>query len=456
MISKKPTKPAAKRRSKIRDASANSLREKKVRSRSSEHLASFPQLNPNPVLEVGAKGKILFQNRAAVEVIRGASGEDGRVFFPEDMGEILAALDEGKEEMLHREVKVNDRLFGENICLTPQFKTIQLYAIDITERRAAEEALRKNTEKFELLAETAGRLLASDDPQGAVNDLCRRVMEHLECQTFFLYLTDPDRKCLRLNSWAGLPEKTVREIEWLQSGVAICGCVARDGLPIVAEDILHLPDSRIDLVRSLGIQAYACIPLMAQGKVVGTLSFGTQTRVVFTVGELDLMRAVAGQVAAAMDRNRLLLMARRRADELDAVFSAMNEPVIVYNGEGVPVKVNAAGRDYGLDDRPEELQKLGDPKALIRMLSVRHPDGRGLTPDELPSRRALGGEKVAGENFLLRTRDGKDVDIQVSASPIVTAGKITGAVAVWNDVTERERWFHELRKAKEELELRVQ
>ncbi|MCX5909325.1 MAG: PAS domain S-box protein, partial [Deltaproteobacteria bacterium] len=157
-----------------------------------------------------------------------------------------------------------------------------------------------------------------------------------------------------------------------------------------------------------------------------------------------------------MERNRLLLMARRRADELDAVFSAMNEPVIVYNGEGVPVKVNAAGRAYGFDDRPEELKKLGDPNVLIRMLSARHPDGRVLTPDELPGRRALGGETVAGKNFLLRTRDGRNVDIQVSASPIVTAGKITGAVAVWNDVTERERWFHELRKAKEELELRVQ
>ncbi|MCX5909326.1 MAG: hypothetical protein NTY64_19685 [Deltaproteobacteria bacterium] len=236
----------------------NSLREKKVRSRSSEHLASFPQLNPNPVLEVGAKGKILFQNRAAVGVIRGASGEDGRVFFPDDLGKILAALDEGKEETLYREVKVNDRLFGENICLTPQFKTLRIYAIDITERRAAEEAIRKNTEKFELLAETAGRLLASDDPQGAVNDLCRRVMEHLDCQVFFLYMADPDRKGLRLSACAGIPEETARDIEWLQNGSAVCEAVARDGLPIVAEDILHLPDSRTDLVRSFGIQAYAC------------------------------------------------------------------------------------------------------------------------------------------------------------------------------------------------------
>lgn len=432
------------------------ITERKRLEKEAERLASFPRLNPNPVMEIGAGGELLFANQAAADVIREAAAGDARIFFPQDMDKILAALDEGKEEALYREVKVNDRLFGENIYLTPQFKTIRIFANDITERRGAEEALRKNKEKFELLAETAGRLLASDDPQRAVNDLCRRVMEHLDCQACFHYMADPDQKGLCLTAWAGIPEETAREIKWLPYGTAVCGSVARDGLPIVAEDILRLPDSQTDLVRSFGIQAYACHPLMAQGKVIGMLSFGTKTRAAFGAGELDLMKAVADHVAAAMERNRLLQMARLRADELDAVFSAMNEPVIVYNAEGVPVKVNAAGRAYGLDDRPEELKKLGDPNVLIRMLSVRHPDGRGLTPDELPSRRALGGEKVAGENFLLRTRDGRDVDIQVSASPIVTAGKITGAVAVWNDVTERERWFHELRKAKEELELRVQ
>ena len=37
-------------------------------------------------------------------------------------------------------------------------------------------------------------------------------------------------------------------------------------------------DPRTELVKSLGITAYACHPLMSQGRVLGTLSFGTRTR----------------------------------------------------------------------------------------------------------------------------------------------------------------------------------
>ena len=88
------------------------------------------------------------------------------------------------------------------------------------------------------------------------------------------------------------------------SGLPLCGCVARDGCRIVAEDIVHTPDIRTDLVKSYGIQAYACHPLLAQGEVIGTLSFGTRTRPRFTEDDLALMKAVADQVAIAIDRKR--------------------------------------------------------------------------------------------------------------------------------------------------------
>ena len=35
---------------------------------------------------------------------------------------------------------------------------------------------------------------------------------------------------------------------------------------------------RRGLVKSYGIQAYACHPLPVEGRVLGTLSFGTRTR----------------------------------------------------------------------------------------------------------------------------------------------------------------------------------
>ena len=174
--------------------------------------------------------------------------------------------------------------------------------LDITERIEAEEALRQNEARFRLLSDTAGSLLATDDPQGLINELCRDVMEHLDCQAFFNFMVDESAGRLRLNACAGIPEEEVRKLEWLDYGVAVCGCVARDKARIIAEDIFHTPDVRTELVRSYGIQAYCCHPLKAQDRLIGTLSFGTKTRARFTPEEVELMRTVADQVAVALQR----------------------------------------------------------------------------------------------------------------------------------------------------------
>jgi len=188
---------------------------------------------------------------------------------------------------------------------------------DITERKQAEESLRKSKERFELLSETASSLLATDKPQEIVNELCQKVMIHLDCHACFNYLVDEETQRLHLNAYAGIPGATAKEIEWLDYGVAISGCAARDACRIVAEDIPNTPDPRTNHVKLLGIKAYACYPLFSAGRVNGTLSFGTRSRMTFNEEELSLMKTIADQVAIAMERINLIEALRRSRDELE-------------------------------------------------------------------------------------------------------------------------------------------
>ncbi len=142
---------------------------------------------------------------------------------------------------------------------------------DISERIGAER-------RIHLLAETASELLKTEWPEIVVNSLCTKVMLYLDCDVFFNYLVDESAGRLRLNAFAGISSEQAQEIEWLDYGVAVCGCAARDRCRVVAENILETPDPRTELVKSYGIQAYACHPLMAQDRLLGTLSFGTRTR----------------------------------------------------------------------------------------------------------------------------------------------------------------------------------
>ena len=188
---------------------------------------------------------------------------------------------------------------------------------DITERKKAELALQKGVQKLDILAETARLLLASETPEHIVQNVCERVMRYLDCQIFFNYLIEDDKNRMRLNAWAGISEEKAHEIEMLDFGVAVCGCVGRDGERIIAEDIQHTPDKRTDLVRSLDISAYVCHPLIYQGKTIGTLSFGTCSRPRFTEEETELIRAVTDLVATAVARKKSEDAVRKTRDELD-------------------------------------------------------------------------------------------------------------------------------------------
>jgi PAS domain S-box-containing protein len=184
----------------------------------------------------------------------------------------------------------------------PEERKVAILFTDISAHKRAELDLRASKERFELLAQVADRLLRAENPQVIVEDLCRLVMKHIDCQFFFNYLVEEPGKRMHLNAFTGIPKKAADEIRRLDFGVAVCGCVAQNCQRVIAEDIQNSQDLRTLLVKSFGVQAYCCHPLMVHGRLIGTLSFGTKTRPRFTEDEVALMKSVCDQVAVAMQR----------------------------------------------------------------------------------------------------------------------------------------------------------
>lgn len=264
-------------------------------------VALFPEENPSPVLRVSRDGTLLFANRATEPLLAAWRCAVGATVPETVLAATSTALAQGR--LYNFEQSYDQRVMSFTVAPIADRGYANLYGHDITDRVRAKEALRSSLKHFELLAWTAEELLKTPEPQQVVDTLCRKVMDLLECNTFFNYLLDRQTGRLRLNAAAGIPEDTIRQIEWLELGQAVCGCVARDGCRIVAEHIPDRPDERTALVRSFGIRAYACHPLTgADGEIIGTLSFGTGSRDTFSDDDLSLMKAVAGQVSIAMIR----------------------------------------------------------------------------------------------------------------------------------------------------------
>jgi PAS domain S-box-containing protein len=175
-------------------------------------------------------------------------------------------------------------------------------AMNMEEHKKAEQALLAHSARLGLLATVAERLLRAEDPQVIIRDLCKLVLTHLNLDFFLNYLAKPPEQKLHLNAYAGILREAVDEIHDFDFGTAVCGSVASRGERVIAENIQNSEDPRTQLLKSYGVQAYCCHPLMTQEKLIGTLSFGTLARQAFTEDELALMKSVSDQVAVAIQR----------------------------------------------------------------------------------------------------------------------------------------------------------
>jgi signal transduction histidine kinase len=188
---------------------------------------------------------------------------------------------------------------------------------DKTKANQIEQILFANNRKLSLLSETANDLILSKEPKELLDSLFNHLSKHLEFDIYFNYIVISEEHKLRLMNYHGVPDDVAKQIEILDFGQAVCGCVAQNEDKIIAECISESDDPRVFFVKSLGIKAYACYPLYAYGKLVGTLSFGSKKKEKFSCEELELLEQVCSQTANALDRTYLIAELQAKNEQLN-------------------------------------------------------------------------------------------------------------------------------------------
>ncbi len=326
------------------------------------------------------------------------------------------------------------------------------------------QAAQRSSDRFKLLSEVTARLLQSEDPQAIVQELCLAVMKHLDCQVFLNFLVDESRGRLHLNACAGIPPEQAREIEWLGLGVAVCGAVAQCGKRMIAEDIRNSIDIRTALVKSFGVQAYACHPLVAQGHVIGTLSFGTATRRSFVDDDLDLMKTIADLVAVAMQRVRTEqalaetgARERARSEELATLLDAVPAAVwIAHDCEGRNITGNRLSYDW-LRILPGANASKSAPEGERPETFRVFREGKEVPPSQMPVQLSAAGADVRGYEFDFVYPDDSVRSVVGNATPLRDeSGAPRGSVSAFIDITQRKRAESEIRRLNRDLEERAQ
>ncbi|MFE8603808.1 GAF domain-containing protein [Archangium violaceum] len=213
-------------------------------------------------------------------------------------------------------------------------------------------------------------------------------------------------------------------------------------------------------------RAWASLPLEVEGRVLGVLTLGFDRERGFAEEDRDFARLVSRQCAQALERAHLYARERELREQaeraraeaeahrrqleqehlrLQAVLQQLPQAVILAEApDGRLVMGNAqAARIHG-ESVPANWSK--EEYTIAR--TGFHADGRPYSPDEWPLVRALTrGELVRGEVMEVLREDGSRCSLSVSAGPVRDAeGRVTAAVALMEDITERLRLEKSLRQ----------
>jgi two-component sensor histidine kinase len=146
----------------------------------------------------------------------------------------------------------------------------------------------------------------------------------------------------------------------MRPGEGITGTAAAERAPVMLPRAAHL-DPRFKSFPNLREEQYESIlavPILAKERLEGALNVRTQEVREFTEGEIDLLMAIAGQVAQAIENAKLYDHAQRRVAELEAlaaISEAVSESLYLEESLGAIVRttmgaVGATGAALVLED----------------------------------------------------------------------------------------------------------
>jgi PAS domain S-box-containing protein len=119
------------------------------------------------------------------------------------------------------------------------------------------------------------------------------------------------------------------------------------------------------------------------------------------------------------------------------LMSSLSTPAFLVDEDGKLVFYNEAAGEL-LGKRFEEVGKMGADEWGMAFGPF-DEDGNKIPFDELPLTIALRQGRPAHANHRIRSLDGKDHEIEVSAMPIVATGGSRGAMAIFWPIGEQKR-----------------
>jgi PAS domain S-box-containing protein len=327
----------------------------------------------------------------------------------------------------------------------PGTSAISLFE-DITERKLAELALRKQTDRLSQIVEIQRDVAAADlDLQAVMTLICRRTERLIGCDGAAVMILEGDRLVFGADSGV-VTDSWVGHEELKHSGLEVVGSLT--GWALLNNQSLVCNDMQNDIRANRaicdrdGVRAMILVPLRHGETPIGVLQIVGSRPNMFVDEDLRTIELLSVVLSAAMSHASEFEAKRLQVDALARLRT-------IYEGASIGItRVDMEGRV--LDANPAYEELIGYSTAELREL----PPGKTTHPEDWRAHAALHDELIAGKRDSYRyekrymRKDGEPVWCQLTAvlerDP---AGRPSVVMAMIEDISERKEAEDQLRQS---------
>ncbi|MCX5995312.1 MAG: diguanylate cyclase, partial [Chloroflexi bacterium] len=177
--------------------------------------------------------------------------------------------------------------------------------MDITERKQAEEEVRRYTKQLEALFNIGATVSQTLNLGELLDSVLDNVLMVMGVEVGGIFLLDKQTSKLLLKTHRGMSPEFARRVQVVSIGDGFIGQVAKLGKPILAEDVSA--DSKLSWMRKMGdgIQSFAAVPIMAKEKILAVMGVGSGKHREFPDWEMLMLDTIANQIGMAIENAQL-------------------------------------------------------------------------------------------------------------------------------------------------------
>jgi PAS domain S-box-containing protein len=179
----------------------------------------------------------------------------------------------------------------------------QGFLLDVTEKKRAEDEIRRRNRELNALNAMAVIATQSFDLDEILNLTLRQVISLLGAQTGSIYLCDSDATTFRRRAGWGKPSAGRASLPEIKFDGGFGDLVTRSRTEVITTDYLpHLPPTVADFVRGDGLSSWIWVLLWGKDNPIGIMGISSGQAREYTNNDENLLVAIGRQLATTIEK----------------------------------------------------------------------------------------------------------------------------------------------------------